>query len=265
MKQCLPYEPLHLLQGPARIQINEEDIPNVFFTSDTHFHHKNILHFTNRQFVFGTTHNDEADIITMNNTILDNIKAHVSSVKTPILIHCGDLMFGSRGKNKKSLLYLSSEFQKIPNLKIYNVIGNHDVHNIIKDNVLVPGISFNTQNDVLPNWYWNFIYLVDILRNGKIICQFTVSHIPMQEFFGWFNVHGHLHSEADGPHPQMSNHREVEEWRQTHKHYDVGCDNNHYQPVPLTKILENKTHIRLDQIPQTQNLKFRYEGYEPAE
>lgn len=260
-KQPESYKPLSLIQGPARIQINEEDIPNVFFTSDTHFYHKNILHFTNRQFIFRPDNNDATDILYMNNAIMGNIIATMQDSPKPILIHCGDVLFGSRGTNKRHLKEITSEISKVPNSLVYVAYGNHDIHNVIKKNILIPAVGFNTiDSDVIQNWFWNTIYLVDILRNDKVICQFTVSHFPLPEFYGSFNIHGHLHSEFGDPHPEMTNHRDVEAFRNTGCHFDCGCDNNNYTPVCLSEILLGKKSIKLDQIPQTQNIKWQFDG-----
>lgn len=257
MKPSVEYQPICLLQGPAVINIQEDDIPNVFFISDTHFNHKNILHFTNREFVFGTG-DDDHDIIVMNNTITDNIISALKTVKHPILIHCGDIIFGARTKNKNFLKHLADKIQtEVPGTRVFVTMGNHDVHNIIKDNVIIPVPSYDT-TDYIPNWYWNTSYIINIKRDKKTICQFTVSHHPMAEHFGGFNIHGHLHSESGDPHPQMANHAEVEKFRTSNVHFDCGCDNNHYKPVPLSDILENKTSVRMDQIPQYASLQFKY-------
>ena len=78
------------------IRVKEEDMPYIFFTSDWHIQHKNILNFTQR----GIKYKDVDDMF---NGIMFNMNVIYDSIPDEhkhqaMLFHCGDLLFGSRSK-----------------------------------------------------------------------------------------------------------------------------------------------------------------------
>ena len=80
---------------------------NIFFTSDTHFWHDNIIKFCNRPF---------NSIEEMNDTIIENWNKVVG--KNDIVFHLGDFCFCGSDKFKDIIERLNGY--------IYLILGNHD-------------------------------------------------------------------------------------------------------------------------------------------
>ena len=87
------------------------DGSKVFFTSDTHFYHGNIIRFCNRPF---------KDVEMMNETIISNWNNTVG--QDGIVFHLGDFCLGGSAEWSKILDRLNG--------KIYLIMGNHDLKNI---------------------------------------------------------------------------------------------------------------------------------------
>ena len=87
------------------------DGDKVFFTSDTHFNHTNIIQYCQRPF----KSTDE-----MNEAIIDNWNSVVGEEDT--VFHLGDFCLGSSAEWNKILNRLNG--------KIYLILGNHDLKNI---------------------------------------------------------------------------------------------------------------------------------------
>ena len=83
----------------------------VFFTSDTHFYHGNIIRFCNRPF---------KDVGMMNETIISNWNNTVGL--DDIVFHLGDFCLGGSAEWTKILDRLNG--------KIYLILGNHDLKNL---------------------------------------------------------------------------------------------------------------------------------------
>lgn len=87
------------------------DGSKVFFTSDTHFYHGNIIRFCNRPF---------KSVEMMNETIISNWNNTVG--QDDIVFHLGDFCLGGSAEWTKMLDRLNG--------KIYLILGNHDLKNI---------------------------------------------------------------------------------------------------------------------------------------
>ena len=87
------------------------DGSKVFFTSDTHFYHGNIIRFCNRPF---------KDVETMNETIISNWNNTVD--QDDIVFHLGDFCLGGSAEWTRILDRLNG--------RIYLIMGNHDLKNI---------------------------------------------------------------------------------------------------------------------------------------
>lgn len=81
---------------------------NVFFTSDTHFHHANIIKYSNRPF---------KNTVDMNDALISNWNQKVG--KNDLIYHLGDFSFG-----REDYLF-DSVFNRL-NGKIVFIQGNHD-------------------------------------------------------------------------------------------------------------------------------------------
>lgn len=87
------------------------DGSRVFFTSDTHFNHTNIIRFCNRPF---------KDVSHMNETIIANWNRVVGP--EDIVFHLGDFCLGGSAEWINVLKRLNG--------KIYLISGNHDIKNL---------------------------------------------------------------------------------------------------------------------------------------
>lgn len=79
-----------------------------FFTSDTHFHHANIIRYSNRPF---------KNVVEMNDTIINNWNAVVT--KDDVVYHLGDFAFGREDYHIDMIL------QRLNGYIIF-IEGNHD-------------------------------------------------------------------------------------------------------------------------------------------
>lgn len=136
---------------------------NVFFTSDTHFYHRNILKFC-PETRYGKDHFDMTEIMVQNWN--DRVKPGDD------IYHLGDFSFGSVEKTIEIVGRLHGN--------IHLILGNHDNRHVLKRG------SF-------PN-----IVSVDVYKELKIdntkICLF---HYPIFEWnamhYGAWSLHGHTH------------------------------------------------------------------------
>ena len=87
------------------------DGSRVFFTSDTHFNHTNIIRFCNRPF---------KDVTHMNETIIANWNSVVGP--DDIIFHLGDFYLGSSAECINVLNRLNG--------KIYLIAGNHEIKDL---------------------------------------------------------------------------------------------------------------------------------------
>ena len=95
--------------------------PTIYFTSDQHFYHRNVIKLCNRPF---------ASLDEMHNVLISN---HNKVVKpNDLVIHCGDFCFGSAKPRKEILARLNGRH--------ILVLGNHDKGGAIS--ALKAGFSF---------------------------------------------------------------------------------------------------------------------------
>jgi calcineurin-like phosphoesterase family protein len=138
-----------------------EDGSNVFFTSDLHFNHKNILKFQkNRQF---------ETIEDMNETLISNWNSVIN--EDSIVFNLGDVSFGTKLKTENILKRLNG--------KIHLISGNHD---FLKNARFEP-------------------YFESIRRYREISIEdqrIVLFHFPIYDWnntsAGWWHLHGHTHN-----------------------------------------------------------------------
>jgi len=183
---------------------------NIFFTSDTHFNHANIIKYAMRPF---------ADENEMNEALIKNWNSVVKP--DDIVFHLGDFMFGNINR--------FWEFRSRLNGKIYLVHGNHDYKLMCEGNI---DGAFETVAAQL-----------NIVVDGQKI---YLNHFPLLAFDGTFKekpswqLFGHVHSnkEHPGTSPDVSRLGYLFPTQ-----YDVGVDNNNYKPVSFAEvktIIENQ-------------------------
>lgn len=129
-----------------------------FFTSDTHYFHKNIIDYCRRPFI---------NVDMMNNTLVNNWNAVVRP--NDVVIHLGDVAFQVNNKWDEIDKLLRSL-----NGKIYLVPGNHDVQLLKR-----------------PHPFH------EVLDQPMYICGMLVSHYPIWDerlVAGDIMLHGHEHN-----------------------------------------------------------------------
>lgn len=176
----------------------------IWFVSDLHFGHKNILRFCNRP--WNTTEEmDEALINNWNSVIKDN----------DIVFNLGDFAFAPNSKWKEILGKLKG--------KHYLVLGNHCITRWPGDKIMELFESVQHQ------------MLLKIDNKYKVI----LNHYPFLCYAGTYRkpedcviqLHGHVHE-----YPGATG-KDIERLRYRFPYqYDVGVDNNNYTPVSWDKI-----------------------------
>lgn len=170
----------------------------VFFTSDTHFFHKNICRYSGRPF---------DSVEDMNEALIERWNTCVG--RADLVYHLGDVAFAKASVVEPLLNRLNGKIILIP--------GNHDSADVQK----------------LSRWE-DVQKLMEVSINGKHI---TLCHYRMmvwnKSHHGSLHLHGHSHSGTGGkPHPIGTG------IPPTNQCLDVGVDCWDYYPVTLTEIME---------------------------
>ena len=173
----------------------------IFFTSDTHFYHQNIIKYCNRPF------NDASH---MNESIIANWNSVVGP--NDIVFHLGDFGLGS---DVTRLV----EIRHRLNGRIVLITGNHDRGHIEHQEFL------DLFEKVAPEMF---------IRIDKQ--QLYLNHKPMLCFDGGYDgktyqMFGHVHS---GPRSTGNDSTRLKFLLPSQ--YDVGMDNNEYTPVSWDKV-----------------------------
>ena len=184
---------------------------NIWFTSDTHFGHKNIINFCERPF---------RDIDEMDEAIITKWNNKVG--KDDIVFHLGDFAFSSN-KRWQELIYRL-------NGKIYLILGNHDI-------TRWPGTYTMEQFDRVENQM-----LLKIDNKYKVY----LNHFPFLCYDGTYRnykdctiqLHGHVHERTGdtGKDAQRIKYRFPYQ-------YDVGVDNNNFEPISWKEILTKLNYL----------------------
>ena len=184
-----------------------EKAERLFFTSDTHFGHRNIIKYCQRPF---------SCIEEMDDALIANWNRVVG--KDDIIFHLGDFAMGGSAEWSRLL-------QKL-NGKIYLILGNHDMKTI--------GAGFSRLEGVAMQMLINV--------KGQII---YLNHYPFLCYGGAYRntwqLYGHVHTchankGLDVPRLKML----------MPMQYDVGVDNNNYRPVSfeqVKKIIRNQIEL----------------------
>ena len=192
---------------------------NLFFTSDTHFWHKNIIKYCNRPF---------SSPEEMNLVLIENWNRVVS--KNDTVFHLGDFAFCSPSRYKEILEQLNG--------KIILILGNHDYRNI-KEGYM----------NLFEGVYQQLKINVDGTQN------IYLNHFPFLCFDGsWSNqeqkwqLFGHVHS---GPRSSSGLDNKRLDILFPNQ-YDVGVDNNDFTPVSYSEIKNRiKNQIKVWKIKNT--------------
>lgn len=170
----------------------------VFFTSDTHFCHANIIQFCNRPF---------QDIVQMNRTLIDNWNRMIG--KDDVVFHLGDFAFGGIMTWNRILDRLNG--------RITLIVGNHDIKN------MRPAIMERFE-DVAFEMYVEIDEQRIVLNHNPFLC-YGGSYDNVWQLFG------HVHTRRN------YNGRDKERLPMLFPtQYDVGVDNNNYSPISFTQV-----------------------------
>lgn len=180
----------------------------IWFTSDTHFGHKNIIQLNHRPF---------NSIEEMDSTLIDNWNLVVQP--NDIVFHLGDFAFASSKRWKELIQELNGQ--------IHLIVGNHD-------ELRYPG------HDVFGSFAGVYNQLT-LRINGKMV---YLNHYPFLCYGGTYHkepvyqLYGHVHSGPKCTGLDSSRLKYTFPYQ-----YDVGVDNNNYYPISwknvVTKIKEN--------------------------
>ena len=181
------------------IELNTDE-SQVFFTSDTHFGHSNIIKYCQRPFN-SAEHMDEVLISNWNEVVSPQ----------DIVFHLGDFCFGSDKEWIKIL-------QRLNGTK-YLILGNHDLKKIANSNQIKD-------------------YFADINMQMRVVVdkqKMLLNHYPFLCFEGGYQnvwqLFGHVHSSKHST--------GLDKERLVHlfpTQYDVGVDNNNYRPVSFAQV-----------------------------
>lgn len=180
----------------------------VFLTSDTHFHHANILKYCNRPF---------ATVEEMNEAIINNWNSVVG--EDDHVYHLGDFCFGGVGK-LNSIIMPDENGKKKLNGHIHLILGNHDPDRISKSDY--------------SDFFEEITYQKYLILDGWSV---FLNHFPFLDFSNNYDtkviqLHGHIHSSPNNTGTLNNERYKVLKWNQ----YDVGVDNNNYKPVSWKEV-----------------------------
>lgn len=197
---------------------------NIWFTSDTHYSHKNITYGVSDWDDLSSTRKFDT-VDDMNNALISNINKYVK--EDDVIFHLGDFAFGSAQN-----IY---EFRKKINCKtIYLIYGNHD-KNIQKNLIVYDGddSKIPVRAKELFAGLYDYLYLTvnfveDISKRFFLkpnrTQTFALSHYPFSAWEGMedgsIHLHGHIHSNQET------------KWG-SGKRLDVGVDGNDLKPYNL--------------------------------
>jgi len=183
----------------------------LWFTSDTHYSHKNICSATTQ---WTNPHNTRKfdSLEQMNNTLVQNINDNVG--ENDILYHLGDWSFNGFDK--------IIEFRNRLNCKnIHLILGNHDTH-IEKNKEDVQNLFASVNKYVELSVLYHPNSVTTLKEN------FVLMHFPIASWNnlarGTIHLHGHIHFTTD---KRMGR----------GKMMDVGCDGNNLKPIDFMDII----------------------------
>jgi len=208
---------------PVKIDINLENGENVFFTSDLHFGHRNILEFCKRPFA-SVEEMDEA-LIENWNSVCEATNDWVFDLGDfCILLHTGGGMnFWADSKWEARFLYL----------------GNHDITRWPGDKVME--LFHRVEQQMILKIDGRYVYL----NHYPFLCYGGAWRDPGCAVYA---LHGHVHSgpNCGGKDCDRLNLRFPYQ-------YDVGVDNNNYTPVSWEQVKEIIDNQVRNGLPNTNN------------
>jgi calcineurin-like phosphoesterase family protein len=192
-------------------KINSSDIDKIWFSSDHHFFHNNILKYCSRPF---------ESVEAMNDALVANWNSAVKP--DDHVYHLGDFCFGNVEKWNWCL-----EPGRL-NGHIHLILGNHDPERVFRDGTFIERFDSIDYQKILIIEGWTVI----------------LNHFPFASFSNNYDhkvmqLLGHIHS-SPGDIGNVLPEGYKLQWNQ----YDVGVDNNNYTPISwsdaIGKIIEKR-------------------------
>ena len=190
-------------------------LKNVYFTTDFHLFHHNVLKFDKRPF---------NDVHHMHQIIEQRWNETVNP--DDIVIYLGDLSFARREDKD----YINQMLERL-NGQIHFVLGNHDKIEEVKK---MPNLE--SVQDYLE------VRITHMEGDKKIETLFCCMHYPIyswnKKHHGSYMVHGHCHGNL--------HHGEEASFYDNRRVIDVGCMLHDYRPVSYTQIMKKLSHVKVE-------------------
>jgi calcineurin-like phosphoesterase family protein len=189
----------------TKVDFKYNDGSKVFFTSDTHWGHGNIIKFCDRPF---------KDVEEMNYKLIENWNKKVP--QDGLVFHLGDFAWGGSDMWKNIRQQLNGE--------IILIKGNHDQKNM----------SSTAEQTLFKYSAWQMLIEIEgrkvLLNHFPFLCYAGVYRDPKGLVY---NLYGHVHS---GPGKKGEDIPRLIHTFPTQ--YDVGVDNNDYEPISWYEVNE---------------------------
>jgi calcineurin-like phosphoesterase family protein len=199
-----------------KIKLNTDQ--KLWFTSDTHYDHKNICAATTNWVGAENLTRNFSSLERMNDELVNSINTKVG--QDDILFHLGDWSFNGFENIRKFR-------ERIICKNVHLVLGNHDHHiERNKDNIqsIFSSVNHYLQLEVKRE------LTPDQMKVGVLgHIKFVLMHYPIASWNGMndgvIHLHGHVH---------LPNNLRVADG----KAMDVGVDGNNYEPIELNEIIK---------------------------
>ena len=182
------------------MKFTSEEAEKIYFTSDTHFGHENIIKFSNRP--YSSVEEMNIDLISKWNEVVP---------EDGVVFHLGDFAFGRAHNWINPLNELNGE--------IHLIIGNHDNKN------LKQGFAAKFKS-ISPQLRLNIGGQIIYLNHYPFLC-YGGSYMKTIQLFG------HVHTTKNGCTGLDKNRL----FNLFPLQYDVGVDNNDYKPISYNEVL----------------------------
>jgi len=194
---------------------------DVFFTTDFHLFHNNVIRFDNRPF---------KDVHEMHVAIEERWNEVVGP--KDVVIYLGDLSFARREDKQ----YVENMLDRL-NGTMHFVLGNHDKYDEIKK--MSRFVSVQDYLEVRINHFDN--------SDSRVETLFCCMHYPIYSWnkahHGSYHIHGHCHGNLHhGEDASFYNNRRV---------IDVGCMLHDYRPISYKEVMEKLSHVQLPKLTRT--------------
>lgn len=185
----------------------DSSITKIWFTSDLHFGHRNIIQFCNRPF---------KSVEEMDETLIENWNSVVKP--NDLVFNLGDFAFAPNWRWAELLGRLNGTHILI--------LGNHDISRWPGDSTM--RLFHRVEQQMLLKIDGRLIYL----NHYPFLCYAGTYRLPSDAVL---QLHGHVHS---GPNSDSKGKDDMRLALRFPYQYDVGVDNNNFIPVSWEQVKE---------------------------